>query len=164
MSTGKDAPAPETDLFVRRHACEEYLHPVDDAYNKGLRVCADLARRLERERNELRDLYKLDTQCLRAERNEARAELRRCHNEYIEVSHNREAKMETLQSSHDAAWRRYNETDAAYQAALDENQALRAALRVAAGQRGGKHCPECGLDSAHFDDCRHHATESKVMQ
>jgi hypothetical protein len=159
MSTGNDAPTPETDKAFNGDASVG-LHPTvltwDDA--------RAFARHLERERNELRELYALDTQCLRAERDEARAELRRCHNEYIEVSHDREAKMETLQSSQDEAWRRYNETDAAYQAALDENQALRAALRVAAGQRDGKFCPECGLDSAHFDDCPYYATESKVMQ
>jgi hypothetical protein len=159
MSTVKDAPAPETDEAFNGDASVG-LHPTVLTWDDAMAF----ARRRERERNELRELYALDTQCLRAERDEARAELRRCHNEYIEVSHDREAKTETLQASHDAAWRRYNATDAAYQAALDENQALRAALRVAAGQRGGKHCPECGLDSAHFDDCRHYETESKVMQ
>jgi hypothetical protein len=123
-----------------------------------------VASRLVARYRDLRDRTETTQKAIKAECDEARESLRRCHNEYIEVSHDREAKMETLQSSHDAAWRRYNETDAAYQAALDENQALRAALRVAAGQRDGKPCHECGLDSAHFDDCRHHATESKVMQ
>jgi hypothetical protein len=140
MTTGNDKPTPETDEAFNGNASAG-LHPTvltwDDA--------RAFARRLERERDE------------------ARTELRRCHNEYIEVSHDREAKMETLQSSHDAAWRRYNETDAAYQAALDENQALRDALRVAAGQRDGTPCPECGLDAAHFDDCRHYATEQAVL-
>jgi hypothetical protein len=37
-------------------------------------VDGNIALRLERERDELRELYALDTQCLRAERDEARAE------------------------------------------------------------------------------------------
>jgi hypothetical protein len=50
-----DRDTPETDEFADNHLCEEYLHPVDDAYNRGLKLCADLARRLERERDESRE-------------------------------------------------------------------------------------------------------------
>jgi hypothetical protein len=122
----------EADLEICRmsHSMPDAPAPeTDAALRRG--ACGDpyFARRLERERDE------------------ARAELRRCHNEYICTAHDRAAEMEAIRG---------------------ENQALRDALRVRI-DKAYRFCPECDalLDissDSHYATCRHHATEQAVMQ
>jgi hypothetical protein len=88
---GNNAPTPETDACQ----CTDGSIPECDEL-------AETSRRLECERDKLREalatageVYKLDTQCLRAERDEARAALRRCQNEYIECCHDMAYRHDT---------------------------------------------------------------------
>ena len=66
-----DRPTPETDAM---YSIRVRLYPQSLCVSEVVRK-AD-ARKLERERDELRELYGLDTQTLRAERDEARDALR----------------------------------------------------------------------------------------
>ena len=123
------------------------------------------ARHLERQLAEARELYALDTQCLRAERDEAREERdeSRCYNAanvtqlycIVDIFDN----QETIggESAFHYARRMVGKMQA-------ENQALREALRV----RTDGVCGDCGewlgFPLLHADTCRHYATERKVMQ
>ena len=133
---------PETDarlLTVAQRVYPNYIREM---------VYADVARQLERERDELRELYALDTQCLRAERDEAR---------YAETDE----------------WRALRKDRDGLQMQVDnlrqQNAELRDALRVRIGFGvsfdDAIPCPDCCIFTGpHDETCRHYATEKAVMQ
>lgn len=149
-----DRPTPETDAVTSKSVSE------DD----GKYMAEDMlmhARKLERERDELRELYDLDTQMLLAERDEAREQ--------------NAANIEQL-STLSALFGHDNtigcESVVDYMARMvgklrNENAALRDALRVRINfwqTLYAKRCPECNGGGGHYKTCRHYQIEKEVMK
>ena len=136
------------------------------------------ARHLERQLAELRELYALDVQFARAERDEAREEARQSARFKLLDRHGAalsqgavNAMMCELDQAREMASTWHTRSEAHRQSAElinAENQALREALAIRIGQdRTYKHpqrCPACDYYCGHSGTCKHYATERKVMQ
>ena len=138
-----DRPTPRTD------AKDESLH---GNFAMCYGIMLEHARTLERELAELRELYDLDTQTLRADRDEARDELVTVNAERAETRDLRKAWIDA---------------DNQRQKLQAENAALRDALRVRMDMTSSYNrvvCPECKVSPGHSTTCRHYQTEREVMK